>query len=52
VFSSPSGGGFQEIQPPNALPESPMVIALPAAAGIVFLGGFLVIRRRKRALVH
>ena len=52
VFSSSNGGGFQEIQPPNALPEAPMVIALPAAAGILFLGGFLLIRRRKRALVH
>ncbi|MGO8861974.1 MAG: phosphoesterase [Acidimicrobiales bacterium] len=52
VFSSPSGNGFQQIQPPNALPESPMVIALPALAGIVLMGGLLVIRRRRRALAH
>jgi hypothetical protein len=50
VFSAPTGNGFQMIQPPNALPESPLVIALPASAGILFLGGFLVIRRRKRML--
>jgi hypothetical protein len=48
VFSAPSGNGFQQIQPPNALPEAPMVIALPATAGILFLGGFLVVRRRNR----
>jgi hypothetical protein len=46
VFSSPSGNGFQMIQPPNALPETPLAVALPAL-GIVFMGGFLLLRRRK-----
>ncbi len=48
VFSAPSGNGFQQIQPPNALPESPVVILLPAIAGIGLMGGYLLIRRRRR----
>jgi hypothetical protein len=50
VFTAPDGNGFQAIQPPNALPEAPLVIALPALAGILFMGGFLI-RRRRRASV-
>jgi hypothetical protein len=52
VFSSPSGNGFGQIQPPNALPESPLVILLPAIAGILLLGGFVLLRHRRRALRH
>jgi hypothetical protein len=46
VFSSPSGNGFQMIQPPNALPETPLAVALPSL-GILFMGGFLLMRRRR-----
>ncbi len=52
VFSSPSGNGFQQIQPPNALPESPLTIALPALAGLLMMGGLLFTRRRRSALSH
>jgi hypothetical protein len=52
VFSSPSGDGFQQIQPPNALPESPLLILLPAIAGIMFMGGYVLVRRRRRGLTH
>jgi hypothetical protein len=51
VFTAPDGNGFQQVQPPNALPEAPLVIAIPALAGILFMGGFLL-RRRRRGLVH
>jgi hypothetical protein len=47
VFTAPDGNGFQAVQPPNALPEAPLVIALPALAGILFMGGFLIRRRRR-----
>jgi hypothetical protein len=47
VFSAPSGNGFQPIGPPNALPETPLAIALPALAGILLMAGFLVTRRRR-----
>jgi hypothetical protein len=50
VFTAPTGTGFQQVQPPNALPEAPLVIALPALAGILFMGGFLI-RRRRGAVV-
>ena len=33
VFTAPNGNGFQQVQPPNALPEAPLVIAIPALAG-------------------
>ena len=50
VFTAPNGNGFQQVQPPNALPEAPLVIAIPALA-ILFMGGFLL-RRRRRGLVQ
>ncbi len=50
VFSAPTGNGWQPTAPPNALPESPLAVALPAC-GIVLLGGLLFMsRRRRRAL--
>jgi hypothetical protein len=50
VFSAPSGNGFQPIPPPNALPETPLAIALPALAGLFLMGAYLITRRRKGAL--
>jgi hypothetical protein len=50
VFSSPAGDGFQQTQPPNALPEAPLEVALPALAGIVLMGGIALSRRRRRKL--
>jgi hypothetical protein len=55
VFSAPSGNGFQQIQqirPANALPESPLVILLPAIGGIMLVSGLLVLRRRRRVSRH
>jgi hypothetical protein len=48
VFSDPTGTlGFQMVQPPNALPETPLAVALPALLGIGLLGWFMLTRRRK-----
>ena len=43
--------GSQQVQPPNALPEAPLVIAIPALAAILFMGGFLL-RRQRRAFAQ
>jgi hypothetical protein len=45
VFSAPSGDGFNP-NPGTGTPESPLAVALPAL-GILLIGGYLVIRRRK-----
>jgi hypothetical protein len=47
VFSAPSGNGWQPTAPPNALPEAPLAVGLPAC-GIVLLGGLLFMSRRRR----
>jgi hypothetical protein len=50
VFSAPSGNGWQPTAPPNALPEAPLAVALPAC-GIALLGGVLFMSRRRRKAV-
>ncbi len=50
VFSAPSGDGFQPITLPAETPEAPMAVALPALAGIMLMGGFLLVRRRRSRL--
>jgi hypothetical protein len=46
VFTAPTGNGFQPLSPPDALPEAPLTVGL-ALAGIVILGGYIVLRRRQ-----
>ncbi len=46
VFTAPTGNGFQMLQPPDVLPEAPLTVGL-ALAGIVILGGYVVLRRRQ-----
>jgi len=50
VFNAPAGTGFQPINPPNALPEAPLAIALPSLAGLLLMGGYLVTRRRRSSV--
>ena len=51
VFTAPSGNGFQPLSPPIDLPEAPLAAGL-ALAGIIIVGGFVVLsRRRQKALV-
>jgi hypothetical protein len=45
VFSAPSGDGFNP-NPGTGTPESPLAVALPAL-GILLIGGYLVVRRRR-----
>jgi hypothetical protein len=45
VFSSPSGNGFNP-NPGTGAPEAPLAVALPAV-GILLIGGYLVVRRRR-----
>jgi MYXO-CTERM domain-containing protein len=48
VFSAPSGNGFNP-NPGTGTPEAPLTIALPAL-GLLVLGGYVVLRRRKHVL--
>ena len=50
VFTAPTGNGFQPLSPPIDLPEAPLTVGL-ALAGIVILGGYLVLRRRHAVAV-
>jgi hypothetical protein len=50
VFTAPTGNGFQPLSPPVDLPEAPLTVGL-ALAGIIILGGYMVLRRRHRAAV-
>ncbi len=46
VFSSPSGNGFNPNPGNRRAPEAPLAVALPAV-GILLIGGYLVVRRRR-----
>jgi len=50
VFTAPTGNGFQPLSPPVDLPEAPLTVGL-ALAGIIILGGYMVLRRRHAAAV-
>ncbi len=53
VFTAPGGNGFMPPIPTNpgeGLPESPLVVAIPAI-GVLLMGGYLVLRHRRNQAI-